>query len=166
MELIGLISNLKAHEMEWKAREEMTPQKKKMIAFKSIPTIFDEDDEEDDDEDLSLLVKNMRRMYNKAKFNNRRRWQGKEEKRSFTSIAESRDTLLQNARKPKVSHLPQRTRTRRGLPMQHKIQRVNPKKRWTRLMCISWLMITHPRYTPRLQDVGSGGTLIAVARGT
>ena len=48
--------------MERKAREEMAPQKKKMIAFKSTPTIFDKDDEEEDDEDLSLLVKNMRRM--------------------------------------------------------------------------------------------------------
>ena len=46
-----------------------------MLAFKSTPTISDEDDEEEeDDEDLSLLVKNVRRMYNKAKFNNRRKW--------------------------------------------------------------------------------------------
>jgi len=80
MELIGLIGNLKTHEMESKAREEMTPQKK-MIAFKSTPTISDEDDEKEDDDDLSLLVKNVRRMYNKAKFNNRRRWQGKEDKK-------------------------------------------------------------------------------------
>ena len=35
MELIGLIGNLKIHEMERKAREEMTPQKKKTITFKS-----------------------------------------------------------------------------------------------------------------------------------
>jgi len=49
----------------------MALQKKKMIAFKSTPTIFD--DEEKDDEDLSLLIKNVRRMYNKFKFNNRRR---------------------------------------------------------------------------------------------
>ena len=54
MELIGLIGNLKTHEMERKAREEMAPQKKKMLAFKSTPTISDEDDE-----DLSLLVKKM-----------------------------------------------------------------------------------------------------------
>ena len=76
MELIGLIGNLKTHEMERKAREEIASQKKKMIAFKTTPTIPDEDDE-----DLSLLVKNVRRMYNKAKFHNRRRWQGKEEKK-------------------------------------------------------------------------------------
>ena len=50
-----------------------------MIAFKSIPTISDEVDEEEDDEDLFLLVKNVKRMYNKIKFNNRRCWQGKEE---------------------------------------------------------------------------------------
>ena len=81
MALIDLIGNLKTHEIERNAREEMEPQKKKMIAFKSTPTISDEDDEEKDDEDLSLLVKNVRRMYNKAKFNNRRRWQRKEEKK-------------------------------------------------------------------------------------
>ena len=72
MELFGVIENLKTHEMEKKAREEMAPQKKKMIAFKSTPTVSD-DDEEEDDEEFSLLVKNVRRMYNKAKFNNRRR---------------------------------------------------------------------------------------------
>ena len=69
MKLIGLIGNLKTYEMKRKAREEMTPQKKKMIAFKSTLTTSDKDDE-----DLSLLVKNVRRMYNKAKFNNRRCW--------------------------------------------------------------------------------------------
>ena len=37
IELIGLIENLKTHEMERKAREEMAPQMKKMIAFKSTP---------------------------------------------------------------------------------------------------------------------------------
>ena len=72
MELISLTSNLKTHEMERKAREEMAPQKKMMLAFKSAPTISD--DEEEEDEDLVLLVKNVRRMYNNAKFNNRRRW--------------------------------------------------------------------------------------------
>jgi len=45
-----------------------------MIAFKSILTISDDDDEKEDDEEFSLLVKNVRRMYNKAKFNNKRRW--------------------------------------------------------------------------------------------
>jgi len=37
MELIGLIGNLKTHEMERKAREEMALQKIKMIASKSTP---------------------------------------------------------------------------------------------------------------------------------
>ena len=45
----------------------MAPQKKKTIAFKSTPTIFDDEEEEEEDEDLSLLVRNVRRMYNKAK---------------------------------------------------------------------------------------------------
>ena len=47
MDLIGLIGNLKTHEMERKARKEM-------IVFKSTPTIFDDDDEEDDKELSSL----------------------------------------------------------------------------------------------------------------
>ena len=62
MELITLVCNLKTHEMERKAKEEMAPQKKKMIAFKSTPTISDNDDEEENDEEFSLLVKNVRRM--------------------------------------------------------------------------------------------------------
>ena len=89
--LIGLIGNLKTNEMERKTRKEMAPQKKKMIAFKSTPTISNDDDEEEGDEEFSLLVKNVRRMYNKAKFNNRRRWQGKKKTRmSYASIAGSR----------------------------------------------------------------------------
>jgi len=62
IELIGLIGNLKMHEMKRKARKEMAPQKKKTFVFKSIPTISDKDDEEED-EDLSLLVKNVKRIY-------------------------------------------------------------------------------------------------------
>ena len=81
MELIGLIGNLKTHEMERKAREQMALSKKKTIAFKSHSTYSDKDDEEEDDEELSLLVKNVRRIYNKAKFQNKRRWQDKEEKK-------------------------------------------------------------------------------------
>ena len=57
----------------------MAPQKKEVIAFKSTPTISDDDDEEEDDEEFSLLVTNVTRIYIKAKFNNRRRWQGKED---------------------------------------------------------------------------------------
>ena len=55
MELIGLIGNLKTYEMEKAAREEMTPQKKKTIAFKSIPAISDDEKEDEEDEELSLL---------------------------------------------------------------------------------------------------------------
>jgi len=74
MELIGLIGNLTTHEMERKVREEMAPQKKKTVASKSTPIISDDDEEEEDDEDLYLLVRNVRRMYNKTKINHRRRW--------------------------------------------------------------------------------------------
>ena len=44
MELIGLIGILKTYEIERKAREEMAPQKKKTIAFKSTPTISDDEE--------------------------------------------------------------------------------------------------------------------------
>ena len=62
IELIGLIGNLKTHEMDRKAREEMAHQKKKMIVFISTPTISDEDDEKKDHEDLFLLVNNVKRL--------------------------------------------------------------------------------------------------------
>lgn len=45
IELIGLISNLKTHEMERKTREEKASWKKKILAFKSTPIISDEDEE-------------------------------------------------------------------------------------------------------------------------
>ena len=78
MELIGLIGNLKTHAMKRKVREEKTLQKKKTLAFKSTPSISDEEEDDlEDDEDLSLLVKNVRKMYIKAKFENRRRCQEK-----------------------------------------------------------------------------------------
>jgi len=76
----SLVLSAKTHKMPRKAREETTPQKKKTITFKSTPTISDDEEEEEED-DLSILVRNLRRMYNKANINNRRRWQGKEEKK-------------------------------------------------------------------------------------
>ena len=52
--------------------------KKKNIAFKSFQILSDDnediDNEEDDDEELSLLVKNVRRMFHKSeRFNNYRK---------------------------------------------------------------------------------------------
>jgi len=46
MELIGLIGNLKTYEMEWKAREEKAPQKKKVLTFKFTPTISNEEEDQ------------------------------------------------------------------------------------------------------------------------
>jgi len=44
------------------------------LAFKFTPTISDDkDDDQEDDEDLCLLAKNVKKMYNKTKFNNQRR---------------------------------------------------------------------------------------------
>ena len=61
--------------------------KKKNIAFKSSQILSDDnediDNEEDDDEELSLLVKNLRRMFHKrGRFNNYRKAkkQGKDER--------------------------------------------------------------------------------------
>jgi len=55
---------------------------KKTLTFKSTPSISDEEEDNlEDNEDLSLLMKNVRKMYDKAKFENRTRWQGKEEKK-------------------------------------------------------------------------------------
>ena len=53
IELIGFIENLKTHQMERKVREKKAPQKKKVLAFKSTPTISDaEEKDQEDDEDF------------------------------------------------------------------------------------------------------------------
>ena len=68
MDFMGLIENLKTREIERKVREDKAAQKKKSTAFKVTPTFFN------DDEELSLLVKNVRRIFHKrGKFNNRKR---------------------------------------------------------------------------------------------
>ena len=69
------IGNLKTHEINIKAREDSEPQKKVGVAFKASPrkhkkksvaTPTISDDEKEDDEELTLFVKNMRRMYHKV----------------------------------------------------------------------------------------------------
>jgi len=72
MELISLIGNLKTHEMKKKAREDTVPQKKKSIAFKSSSSNYDDEEDEQNDEELSLIVRNVKRMYRKNKLNYRR----------------------------------------------------------------------------------------------
>ena len=64
--------------MEKKAREEAAPLKKKSVAFKSSSTL---EDDEEEDEELSLLVRNVKRMYRRNKLNFRRKIEGKEERR-------------------------------------------------------------------------------------
>ena len=78
-----------------------------MIAFKSTLTIYDDDDEEEDVDEFSLLVKNIRRRYNKAMFNNRRRDKEKKARKSYASIIESRATWLRIVWRPKVNLQPQ-----------------------------------------------------------
>ena len=74
MDFVGLIRNLNTYEIERKVREYEALPKKKNIAFKSTPTLSDVNEDlrqEEDDEKLSLLVKNVRRMfYKREKFNN------------------------------------------------------------------------------------------------
>ena len=116
MELIGLIGNLKTHKMEWKAREEKGPQKTKVLAFKSTPTISDKEEEDQkDDEDLSLLVKNVRRMYNNVKFGSRRRWQEKEERKLVCNNYQKSGHVIaecpENKSKPSTSKKPYKNKT-------------------------------------------------------
>ena len=89
----------------------MTHQKKKVIAFKSTPTISDDDDdEEEDDKEFSLLMINVGRMYNKAKFNNRIRWQGKEDKKviyfNYRKLGHMVADCLETKNKPSTSKKP------------------------------------------------------------
>ena len=57
--------------MARKVKEEKGPQKKKSIAFNAtIISNNDEEDEQEDDGEISLLVKNVIRMYQKVKFSN------------------------------------------------------------------------------------------------
>ena len=79
-----------------------------MIAFKSTPS--DDDEEEDDDEELSLLMKNVGSMYKKTKFNNRRRWQGKEDKKIICFNCRKPGHIIAECpkikRKPSISKKP------------------------------------------------------------
>jgi len=82
MDFMGLIGNLKTHEMEKKVTEDKVLPKKKNIAFKSSQILLDDneniDNEGDDDEELPILVKNVRRMFHKCeRFNNVERQRNK-----------------------------------------------------------------------------------------
>ena len=91
MDLISLIGNLKTHEMEKKAREEAAPSKKKSIAFKSSSTLDDDEEDEEEDEELSLLVRNVKRMYRKNKLNFRRNLKAKRSGGSYATITANPD---------------------------------------------------------------------------
>ena len=82
----SLVSLATWRPMRWRGRRKRPAKEKKYIAFKATPTISgdDEEDEQEDDEKLSLLVKNVKRLYHKGRFNNRRgRWEGREERRGI-----------------------------------------------------------------------------------
>jgi len=144
-ELINLIGNLKIHEMEMKAREETAPQKKKTIAFKFTPTIFDDDEEEEDDKDLSLLVRNVRRMYNKEKINNRRQWQEKEEKKIICFNCQKHGHIIAECsdikNKPSLTNKPKKPFKKKALKATWNSESES-KEEVTRQTCISWQMIT------------------------
>ena len=67
MNFMRLIGNLMTYKMERKVKEDKVLPKKKNITFKSSQILSDDnediDSEEDDDEELSLLIKNVRRMF-------------------------------------------------------------------------------------------------------
>ena len=132
--------------MERKAREEMAPLKKKAIAFKSSSTYSDEDDEEEDDEDLSLLVKNVRRMYSKVKFQIRRRWQGKEEKKIICFNCRKPGHIVaecpKNKSKPSNSKKPYK---KKGLKATWDSESESDKEIDTAHMCFSWQMKAQAR---------------------
>jgi len=97
-----------------KVRKEKASQKKKALAFKSYPFISDDDEDElEDDEELSLLMKNVRRMYHKAKFNNRRRWRGNEERKIVCHNCRKLGHIIADAWKRRANPLPPRSPTRR-----------------------------------------------------
>ena len=100
--------------MERKAREEKAHLKKKILTFKSTPTNSDEeDDDQEDDEYLSLLMKKMRRIYDKTKFNNRRRWQGKEKRKIVCYNCKKPETSLLIAQRPRANLLSLRSPIKR-----------------------------------------------------
>ena len=80
MTLIGLIGNLKTYKMEKKLQKKTHLKRRKLLPA-SLPHSSQDKDEQEDDENLSLLAKNVRKMHNKTKFNNQKRWQGKEERK-------------------------------------------------------------------------------------
>ena len=92
MGLTAYIGNLKTHEIKIKAREDSEPQKKVGVAFKASPrkhkkksvaTPTISDDEKEDDEELTLFVKNMRRMYHKVEGAKEKRQEKKDKKKAM-----------------------------------------------------------------------------------
>jgi len=85
MDFSGFIGNLKTHEMEMKIREEREAPKKKTIAFKATPTVYEEDDSSEDcDEDFAMLIRKVGKLfYKKGRQSNFRRGkpQGRFEKK-------------------------------------------------------------------------------------
>ena len=77
----GFIGILKTHKMEMKVREERETPEKKVIAFKAIPSSFDEEESsEDGGEDFAMLIKKVVKMfYKKERQSNF--WRGKHQGR-------------------------------------------------------------------------------------
>ena len=86
IDFTAFMKNLNTNEMKMNAREDRESQKKISIALEASPrehkkigvatSTISEDDEQEDDELLTLLVKNMRRMYHKSEMrsNPREMW--------------------------------------------------------------------------------------------
>jgi len=84
-----------------------------MLAFKSTPTISEEDEDEKDDEDLFLLVKNVKRMYNKANSTTEENGKAKRTRRLFATIVKKSNMSLSNAWRTKPSPQHSRNHIRR-----------------------------------------------------
>ena len=88
MDFVDPIGNLKAHEMERKAREEKAPQKEKKSCIQGNSYFLrdDEENEQEDDEELSLLVKSLRRLYTKEVGSTIEKEDGKERRKEEEMI--------------------------------------------------------------------------------
>ena len=90
-------------------------------------------------------MKNVRRMYKKAEFNNRRKWQGKEERKIVCYNCRKPDHIIADC--PEIKS----KLTTSKKPYKKKVLKVawdsksESEEEVARLMCASWLMITHLR---------------------
>ena len=69
MDFSDFIKNLKTREIEMKVREEREPPKKKAIAFRSSPSIAEDDDlmDEDEKDEFAMLIRKVGKLFYKKR---------------------------------------------------------------------------------------------------